>query len=203
MVTQARSPQFLLFSEASTVDGSAPRWKFVLQSVGCDDQFAAGDVEPGTPLARLELLAVVRGLEAIDQPSHVTLVTRSRYVARGIRRELSQWRDRSWHWEKFGKLVPIRDGDLWQRIDRALTFHRVDCVRPSGYRQSIRVTDVAGPTVEMSAAEPALLIVPRLAARGWARHRREWAFSRPVGRIFEGVLATFAAFLRPAFTRAV
>ena len=60
-------------------------------------------------------------------PSRVTLLTRSRYVRRGIRRELNQWRERRWRWERFGKLVPIRDHDLWQRVDRALQFHQVEC----------------------------------------------------------------------------
>jgi ribonuclease HI len=202
MVTQARSPHFLLFSEASAAEDGAPRWKFVLQSVGCDDQFAAGDVEPDTPLARLELLAVVRGLEAIDQPSNVTLVTRSRYVARGIRRELSHWRDRSWHWERFGKLVPIRDRDLWQRVDRALTFHRVECAGQSAHWQSAQLAELTSSTAEVSASEPALLIVPRPAARGWIRHRRETAFFRLFTWLYEGVLAPFSAIVRPAFTRA-
>jgi ribonuclease HI len=88
---------------------------------------AAEDSEPGTCASRLELLAVVRGLEALDQPSRVTLVTRSRYVARGIRRGLTQWRARRWRWERFGQLVPIRDHDLWQRIDQAMRIHDVDC----------------------------------------------------------------------------
>lgn len=122
-----RSPHFLLFSEAGHDVPRAYRWRFVLQSVGGRQYLAADDVEPGTRTDRLELLAVVRGLEALDQPSRVTLVTRSRYVSRGIRRDLSQWRARRWRWEHFGELVPIRDSDLWQRVDRALKIHDVDC----------------------------------------------------------------------------
>jgi ribonuclease HI len=75
----------------------------------------------------LELLAVVRGLEAIDRPARVTLLTGSRYVSRGIRRQLSQWREDNWQWERFGEFVPIRDKDLWQRVDHALQFHQVEC----------------------------------------------------------------------------
>jgi hypothetical protein len=87
------NPHFLLYSE-SAIDGeSRPTWKFVLQAVGDDEHFAAADTEPGARSSRLELLAVVRGLEALDQPSRVTLLTRSRYVRRGIRRELNHWRE--------------------------------------------------------------------------------------------------------------
>jgi hypothetical protein len=86
------------------------------------------DLEPDAPSERAELLAVVRGLEALDQPSRVTLVTRSRYVSRGIVRCLDDWRATEWQWERFGRIEPIRDQDLWQRVDRALEFHRVDCL---------------------------------------------------------------------------
>lgn len=124
---QATQPHFLLYSEGAIDDSQGPRWKFVLQSVGAEENFSAADTEHETRASRLELLAVVRGLEALDQPSRVTLLTRSRYVRRGIRRELNHWRDRRWRWERFGKLVPIRDHDLWQRIDRALQYHQVEC----------------------------------------------------------------------------
>jgi len=76
---------------------------------------------------RLELLAVVRGLEALDGPTRVTLVTKSRYVSRGIRSGLAEWRANDWQWERFGRIVPVKDHDLWQRVDRALLFHAVDC----------------------------------------------------------------------------
>lgn len=122
-----RSPHFLLFSDGSDDGPLGSRWRFVLQSIGGSEYLAAEDTEPGTQQSRLELLAVVRGLEALDQPSRVTLVTKSRYVRRGIRRGLSHWRARRWHWEHFGELVPIRDQDLWQRVDRALAFHEVSC----------------------------------------------------------------------------
>ncbi|MCI0491693.1 MAG: hypothetical protein L0Z07_02020 [Planctomycetes bacterium] len=124
---QARSPHFLLFSDAFGEGRRCDHWRFVLQSVADQRVLAAEDVEPGTRGSRLELLAVVRGLESLDQPSRVTLVTTSRYVTRGIRRGLSQWRARRWRWERFGQLVPVRDHDLWQRVDRALHFHHVDC----------------------------------------------------------------------------
>jgi hypothetical protein len=76
---------------------------------------------------RLELLAVVRGLEALDGPARVTLVTKSRYVSRGLRFGMTEWRANDWQWERFGRVVPVKDCDLWQRVDRALLFHQVQC----------------------------------------------------------------------------
>lgn len=124
---RATNPHFLLFSSADLSCGHASRWQFVLKSLDGRSRFAAGDEEPGAPCERAELLAVVRGLEALDQPSRVTLVTKSRYVARGIIRCLDDWRAAEWRWERFGRLEPIRDHDLWQRVDRALAYHEVHC----------------------------------------------------------------------------
>lgn len=128
------APHFVLFSEASR-RGEAQRgekakgWRFILQTANGEGRFVASDVEPGTGGERLELLAVVRGLEALDQPSRVTLVTRSRYVSRGLRAGLQAWRESGWQWERFGKMVPVKNRDLWQRVEQALKFHRVECRR--------------------------------------------------------------------------
>jgi ribonuclease HI len=120
------SPHFLLFSE-STRTADRGQWRFVLQSVDGADQIEASDSEPHVQGERLELLAVVRGLEALPQPSRVTLVTPSRYVNRGLSYGLAEWRTNDWQWEHFGEMAPIKNRDLWQRIDRALEFHSIDC----------------------------------------------------------------------------
>ena len=100
-------------------------WRFVLESLENGDRMDVRDNEPETSGERLELMAVLRGLEALDQPSRVTLVTPSRYVARGIRFGLEAWRQNGWHWEHHGEMVPIRDHDLWQRVDQAMSIHDV------------------------------------------------------------------------------
>jgi len=123
----SNNPHFLLFSEASPHRRPYRTWRFVLQNLDTKRRFCATDSEPIACGERLELLAVVRGLEALDQPARVTLVTRSRYVSRGIKSGLAEWRANNWQWERFGRLVPVRDHDLWRRVDRALRFHQVDC----------------------------------------------------------------------------
>lgn len=121
------TPHYLLFAEASANRASLFTWRFVLQDIDSERRLSASDQEFSVSRERLELLAVVRGLEAIDGPARVTLVTKSRYVARGLRKGLSQWRETDWRWERFGSLVPVRDADLWQRVDTALGFHDVNC----------------------------------------------------------------------------
>lgn len=140
----AMNPHFVLVSEsrasspenaaqAASRESSTPRyWHFVLRSD--DGQVAedAWDEEADASDERLALLAVVRGLEAIPQPAHVTLVTQHAWIRRGLRFGLDVWRDNHWRWERYGVMAPIKHGDLWRRIDRALQFHDVQCCGPLG-----------------------------------------------------------------------
>jgi ribonuclease HI len=123
----APAEHYLLFTEATIDSPEGGTWRFALERVGAAEALSASDVEPVECAERLELFAVVRGLEALDRPARVTLVTKSRYVGRGLKRGLADWRANDWHWERFGRLVPVRDHDLWRRVDRALQFHQVEC----------------------------------------------------------------------------
>jgi ribonuclease HI len=108
------------------------RWRFVLQTPEGKTLLDAEDEEEGDSRERLELLAIVRGLEALDQPSQVTLVTQSQAISRGVREGLAQWRENDYQWERFGSLTPIKNRDLWQRVDQALSIHQVQCRLTSG-----------------------------------------------------------------------
>ena len=152
------TPHYLLFSEASRTSGSG-RWRFVVRRANGSKQFEVADFEPSARGERLDLLTVVRGLEALDQPSRVTLVGCSPYVWQGMQYGLSEWRDNGWRWEFFGQMVPVKNSDLWQRLDRALRFHRVDCGRQWRFDSSHRgvsspetATDKPGnePTADLS-----------------------------------------------------
>jgi ribonuclease HI len=127
------SPHFLLYSHAAAHAGerngeSSPgRWRFELRSADGGTQVTADDEEACDSAERLELLAIVRGLESLDQPSRVTLVTANRGIRSGLKYGLAQWRESDWLWERYGKLTPVKNGDLWRRIDRAIEIHEVRC----------------------------------------------------------------------------
>lgn len=127
-------PHYLLFSESSNdtaalgseSNGPLGRWRIVLEAVDGSLKLDAADDED-LPAERLALLAVIRGLEAIPQPARVTLVTSSDYVRRGLRFGLDAWRENDWQWEQYGERSNVSHADLWQRLDRALQIHRVQC----------------------------------------------------------------------------
>jgi ribonuclease HI len=125
------APHFLLHAQAAcspAADGAgAACWQFVLRSATGETALEAADEEPQAGPERLELLAVVRGLEALDQPSRVTLLAGSRSLRRGLQCGISQWRESDWQWERYGRMTPVKNGDLWRRLDRLLEIHSVDC----------------------------------------------------------------------------
>ncbi len=137
------APQFLLLTQAQSNPDHFCRggvWRFVLEQLGSPNRIEVAEDELGVWGERLQLLAVVRGLEALEQPSKVTLITPSRVVGHGIRIGIAKWRVNGWQWERFGKLAPVKHQQLWKRIDQALQYHQVDC----------RVWDFDEPQVERS-----------------------------------------------------
>lgn len=215
---QVATPHYLLYSETTASTDAQPRWRFVLQPIGGDNFVTADEPEPETSGNRLELLAVVRGLEALDQPSRVTLLTSSRYVNRGLRRGIGHWKDRQWRWERFGQLVPIRNQDLWQRIDRAMRVHQVEVwplhLAEEGRREtestSGALTVHDRPADSLSTVEAAAeaksvssTVVRRCdGGHGTFGARPSGRFLSTWNRLRQGVLAPLAAVWRPAFTRA-
>jgi ribonuclease HI len=127
----AAKPHFLLFcdgnSPASGESAARGRWKFVLENVETGEKSEATDIESGCAPDRCALISVLRGLESLEQPSRVTLITTSRYVSRGLQYGLVEWRDNDFSWEHFGAVQPIRNADIWKRIDRTLAYHQVQC----------------------------------------------------------------------------
>ncbi len=124
----------------------------MLQPIGGGERIVAADSEADADGTRLALLAVVRGLEALEGPSRVTLLVANRFVRRGIRRDLAQWKERGWRWERFGQLVAIRDLDLWRRVDRALAIHDVECFGWSAVEQEIESRQALEPACGVGSA---------------------------------------------------
>ena len=107
------APHFLLYAEAAQAAdcaaSNAGRWRFVLQLPGGETSLEAADEEPEAGSERLELLAVIRGLEALEAPSRVTLLSGSRQIRRGLEFGLSQWRENDWQWERYGRMTPMEE----------------------------------------------------------------------------------------------
>lgn len=71
---------------------------------------------------RMELMAVIRGIEALNRVSKVNIHTDSTYVMKGMTEWIVDWKRRGW---KTAAKKPVKNVDLWQRLDKALIDHHV------------------------------------------------------------------------------
>ena len=78
--------------------------------------------EAHTTNNRMELMAAIMALEELKRPCQIRLVTDSQYVMKGITEWLANWRRRGW---KTADKQPVKNADLWQRLDRAAQRHQV------------------------------------------------------------------------------
>jgi ribonuclease HI len=212
---QAPAPHYLLLTDSIVRTCQSQEWRFVLQATGGGERIVASDTEVDADNVRLALLAVVRGLEALDGPSRVTLVVANRSVRRGIRRDLAQWRERGWQWERFGQMVPIRDLDLWQRVDRALAIHQVDCFAWDADEQDSCSAQAVAPSFaeqlqpiggQLAAAEHAPEVihhhVPRRGAdRTYPQRRQAVPAARPANGWGQSMLDSIPGSGRTALSR--
>ena len=72
---------------------------------------------------QMELMAVIMGLEALNRPVSITVVSDSKYVLNGIQNWLEGWKRNGW---KNAKKQPVANQELWQRLDAATQPHRID-----------------------------------------------------------------------------
>ena len=91
----------------------------------------------------MELMAAIRALEALKRPCRVILTTDSEYLRKGITEWMANWKRRGW---KTADKKPVKNRELWQRLDTAASRHRIqwDWVRGhSGHPENERADQLA------------------------------------------------------------
>jgi ribonuclease HI len=96
-------------------------WGAILRYHGVERELSGGD--PATTNNRMEMMAAIAALEALKRPCRVDLYTDSRYVSDGVTQWLPGWKARGW---RTADKKPVKNIDLWQRLEQAIASHRVD-----------------------------------------------------------------------------
>ena len=96
-------------------------WGAILEWKGKRRELSGG--EPMTTNNRMELLAAIAALEALARPMPVVLFTDSQYLRQGITEWIAGWRARGW---RTADKKPVKNQDLWERLDKARKRHRVE-----------------------------------------------------------------------------
>lgn len=96
-------------------------WGVLLEFQGTEKELFGGAPE-STTNNRMELLAAIKGLEALNKQSVVYLYTDSTYVQKGITEWIVNWKKRRW---MTAARKPVKNQDLWIRLDAAMQSHDV------------------------------------------------------------------------------
>ena len=96
-------------------------WGAILRANGREKELFGG--EAATTNNRMELTAVIRALEALERSSRVRLYTDSQYVQKGISEWILDWKRRGW---RTAGRKPVKNDDLWRRLDELAAQHRVE-----------------------------------------------------------------------------
>jgi ribonuclease HI len=96
-------------------------WGVIIRAGTRERELSGG--EPMTTNNRMELLAAIRGLEALKRPCRVGLYTDSIYVRDGITKWIHGWRKNGW---RTADRKPVKNAELWQELVEAAAPHRVE-----------------------------------------------------------------------------
>ena len=100
-------------------------WGVVIQAKSVDKVVKQRSLKGGaaeTTNNRMELMAAISALEALDRPSEITIVTDSVYVKDGVTKWIIGWKRNGW---KTAAKKPVKNEDLWKRLDTVRGKHQV------------------------------------------------------------------------------
>jgi len=114
-------PRVDIFTDGACSGNPGPGgWGAILRFGEIEKEISGGD--PATTNNRMELMAAIRGLEALKKPSEVTIHTDSRYLMDGMTKYLAGWKKKGW---KTADKKPVKNVDLWQSLEAAAEPHHV------------------------------------------------------------------------------
>jgi len=115
------SEKIKIFTDGACRGNPGPGgWGALIQSKGNEETLYGGDLK--TTNNRMELMAAIASLESLPPSSDVDLTTDSKYVKDGINEWMVNWKRRGW---KTAAKKPVKNVDLWQRLDKAVNRHNV------------------------------------------------------------------------------
>lgn len=124
--TPEQRPHVLLYTDGACSGNPGPGgWAFVLRHPASGKEIEGSGGEALTTNNRMELSAVIRGLEALTRPSRVEVWSDSQYVLKGLDEWIEGWKRKGW---KTAGRQPVKNRELWEELDQlrhthTLTYH--------------------------------------------------------------------------------
>jgi ribonuclease HI len=108
-------------------------WGAVLVAREGDRVLRERELSGGEPLTtnnRMELMAAIAALEALERPARLTVVTDSNYLRDGVTRWIHGWKANGW---RTAAKAAVKNADLWRRLDAAAAPHELDWAWVKGH----------------------------------------------------------------------
>ena len=116
------TPKVIIYTDGACRGNPGPGgWGAIMMYGGREKELCGGELE--TTNNRMELMAAIQALESLNRPCKVELHTDSQYVKNGITQWISGWKARGW---RTADKSPVKNDDLWKRLDAARARHDVD-----------------------------------------------------------------------------
>jgi len=114
-------PHVVVYTDGACSGNPGPGgWAAILRYGDHEKELKGGD--PATTNNRMELMAAIAALEALNRPCTIDIHTDSQYLRNGIMSWINQWKRNGW---RTADKKPVKNDDLWKRLDAALAQHRV------------------------------------------------------------------------------
>ena len=127
-------PEVVLYADGACSGNPGPGgWAFILRHPASGKELQQSGAERDTTNNRMELAAVIGGLESLKRAASVELVTDSTYVGKGLTEWLPKWKANGWRRRDGARWVEIKNEDLWRRLDALLEKHRVRFTHVRGH----------------------------------------------------------------------
>jgi ribonuclease HI len=111
-----------IFSDGACKGNPGPGgWGALLRFGEHEKEIFGGEAH--TTNNRMELMAVIQALEALKRPVSVRVVTDSQYLRQGVTQWMARWKRNGW---QTSDRQPVKNQDLWERLDRALADHQIE-----------------------------------------------------------------------------
>ncbi len=142
--------QVEIFTDGACLGNPGPGgWGVLMRWRGHEKELSGGEAE--TTNNRMELMAAIKGIEALKPGSRAGLYTDSKYVMDGITEWIAGWKRNGW---RTAAKKPVKNKDLWQLLDQTLDGHDVDwhwVKGHAGHPENERADELAGLAAEAAA----------------------------------------------------
>ncbi|RPI24353.1 MAG: ribonuclease HI [Acidobacteria bacterium] len=120
------APEVYLYTDGACSGNPGPGgWAFILHHVPTGKRLEVSGAEPHTTNNKMELRAVIEGLNRLKRATCVRVVTDSSYVQKGAAEWLPGWKARDWRRKTSSGYEPVKNVDLWKGLDELLSKHKV------------------------------------------------------------------------------